>query len=143
MVPKIVKGIEEKTGGTIKKWGALGMCWGGKIISLTSGKGTLFSAVAEVHPAMVDPKDAEKITVPLCMLASGDEDKEAVKEFEKSLKVEHHVETFTDQVHVSQNASLLAVGSWDNVLTLISQGWMAARYARWSTSSDEGYTDLP
>lgn len=54
---------------------------------------------------MVDPKDAEKITIPLIMLASKDEDAEAVKNFEKTLKVEKHVETFGDQVH----------------------GWMAAR----------------
>jgi len=104
-IPKIVKEIEEKTGGTIKKWGGLGMCWGGKIISLTSTEGTVFSAVAEVHPAMVDPKDAEGITIPICMLASGDEDKEAVAAFEKNLKVKNHVETYHDQVH----------------------GWMAAR----------------
>lgn len=54
---------------------------------------------------MVDPKDAEGITVPMCMLASKDEDKDAVKKFEEALKVEKHVETFGDQVH----------------------GWMAAR----------------
>ena len=71
-----------------------------QIVSLTSGKGTPFSAVAEVHPAMVDPKDAENITVPICMLASKDEDADAVKSFEKALKVESHIETFSDQIHV-------------------------------------------
>lgn len=50
---------------------------------------------------MVDPKDAEGITVPICMLASKDEDTEAVKNFKNNLKVESHVETFDDQVHVS------------------------------------------
>lgn len=54
---------------------------------------------------MVDPNDAKGIAVPFCMLASGDEDAEAVKGFEKELKVPKHVETFGDQVH----------------------GWMAAR----------------
>ena len=68
---------------------------------MTSTEGTVFSAVAEVHPAMVDPKDAEGITVPICILASGDEDKEAVAGFEKNLKVKNHVETYHDQVHVS------------------------------------------
>ena len=57
--------------------------------------------MAEVHPAMVDPKDAESINVPACILASKDEDPEAVKAFEKNLKVEHYVETFSDQIHVS------------------------------------------
>ncbi|KAL9104873.1 MAG: hypothetical protein Q9187_008854, partial [Circinaria calcarea] len=106
-VPGIVKEITEKTGGIIQKWGALGMCWGGKILSLTSGPGTPFSAVAEVHPAMVDPSDAGRITVPLCMLASKDENPDDVKKFKEGLKVENHVETFGDQIH----------------------GWMAARYA--------------
>lgn len=69
---------------------------------MTAQSGTPFSAAAEVHPAMVDPKDAEGITVPVCMLASKDEDAEAVKNFEKNLKVASHVETFGDQIHVSQ-----------------------------------------
>lgn len=78
---------------------------GVQIVSLTSQQGTPFKAVAEVHPAMVDPNDAKGITVPVCMLASKDEDAEAVKGFEKELKVKSHVETFSDQIH----------------------GWMAAR----------------
>lgn len=54
---------------------------------------------------MVDPADAAKITIPMCMLASKDEDGEAVKAFEGKLGGEKYVETFGDQVH----------------------GWMAAR----------------
>ena len=50
---------------------------------------------------MVDPEDAKKIVIPMCMLASSGEDKEAVANFEKNLKTPHHVETFADQVHVS------------------------------------------
>ncbi|KAL8673240.1 MAG: hypothetical protein Q9168_002316 [Polycauliona sp. 1 TL-2023] len=103
-VPELVKKLGEKYTG-VTKWGSLGMCWGGKIVSLTSQSGTPFSASAEVHPAMVDPNDAKGITVPLCMLASGDENAEDVENFKKNLNVENHVETFGDQVH----------------------GWMAAR----------------
>jgi len=77
-----------------------------QIVSLTSQSGTSFTAAAEVHPAMVDPNDAKGITIPLCMLASKDEDADAVKKFESELKVPKHVEIFDDQVH----------------------GWMAARY---------------
>ena len=55
---------------------------------------------------MVDPADGEKITVPVCMLASKDEPADAVEKFKESLKVPSHVETFSDQIH----------------------GWMAARY---------------
>ena len=54
---------------------------------------------------MVDANDAKGIDIPLCMLASGDEDKDAVKGFEQNLKTAHHMETFPDQIH----------------------GWMAAR----------------
>ena len=125
-VPQLLTEIEKQATG-IKKWGSLGMCWGGKvrlfpiapaqglrtrltdpvvqIVSLTAQPGTPFSAVAEVHPAMVDPSDAKGIHVPLCMLASGDEDAQAVKDFSATLTVDKHIETFGDQVH----------------------GWMAAR----------------
>ena len=54
---------------------------------------------------MVDPNDAKGIKIPVCMLASKDEDPEAVKGFEDALTVSKHVERFDDQVH----------------------GWMAAR----------------
>ena len=54
---------------------------------------------------MVDPNDAKGITIPLCMLASGDEDAKAIDAFDKALTVPKHVETFGDQIH----------------------GWMAAR----------------
>ncbi|KAI9716823.1 MAG: hypothetical protein M1812_005163 [Candelaria pacifica] len=103
-VPKVVKAIESQFPG-IESWGVVGYCWGGKIVSLTSQQGTPFKAGAECHPAMVDPNDASAVTIPLMMLASGDENPDDVKNFEKNLKVKCHVETYPDQVH----------------------GWMAAR----------------
>ena len=54
---------------------------------------------------MVDAADAQDLTVPTIMLASGDEPAEDVKKFDDTLKVAKHVEIFEDQVH----------------------GWMAAR----------------
>lgn len=54
---------------------------------------------------MVDPADAEGVTVPFVLLASKEEPDDAVKKFEDALQVPKHVETFKDQVH----------------------GWMAAR----------------
>lgn len=74
-------------------------------MSLTSQEGTPFSVAAEAHPARVDPKDAKGIRIPLCMLASKDEDPEAVKAFGEALTGKKHIETYEDQVH----------------------GWMAAR----------------
>ncbi|KAI3477051.1 hypothetical protein L1887_61348 [Cichorium endivia] len=36
--------------------GLMGFCWGGKFSVLNGGAGTKFSSVAQVHPAMVDPR---------------------------------------------------------------------------------------
>jgi dienelactone hydrolase len=91
---------------SIKSWAILGYCWGGKVVELvTSSAANPFAAAAVAHPAMIDPKGAEKITVPFALLASGEDPAEDVKAFESGLNVPHHVETFKDQVH----------------------GWMAAR----------------
>lgn len=54
---------------------------------------------------MVEPSEAENISVPFILLASEEEPVDTIKEFESKLKVPNHVETFGDQVH----------------------GWMAAR----------------
>jgi hypothetical protein len=53
----------------------------------------------------VDANDASKITVPICILNSKEEDKEVAKQFVANLTVDKHFETFDDQNH----------------------GWMAAR----------------
>ena len=71
------------------------------MISLSSGQDTVFTAVSTAHPSMVDPKDAEAMTVPICMLASKDEPVDAVAAFKEALQVPAHVETFGDQNHVS------------------------------------------
>jgi len=97
-IPSLLKEIS-KSSPSIKTWGVVGFCWGGKIVSLTSGEGTPFTAAAECHPAMVDPSEAEGIKIPLCMLASKDEPKEDVEKFEGNLKGEKHVEIFGDQIH--------------------------------------------
>jgi len=48
-LPAILKGIEEVYGK--KTWGGVGYCWGGKVVSITSGEGTPFKAVAQTSPA--------------------------------------------------------------------------------------------
>jgi dienelactone hydrolase len=84
----------------------VGYCWGGKVVSMVNSTAdTQFRAAAECHPAMIDPADATKIKIPLCMLASKDENPEEVKQFAANLTGPKHVETFGDQIH----------------------GWMAAR----------------
>jgi dienelactone hydrolase len=36
---------------SVVSWGALGMCWGGKIVAITSGKDTPFKVTGSAHPA--------------------------------------------------------------------------------------------
>ncbi|ORY67347.1 dienelactone hydrolase [Pseudomassariella vexata] len=104
-VPDYFKAVAAKYP-EITTWGIMGFCWGGKIVSLvTSSDDNPFKAAVECHPAMVDPSEAEKIKVPLLMLASKDEPVEDVKKFEQNLTGPKQVETFDDQIH----------------------GWMAAR----------------
>jgi len=97
-IPGLIKAFNEHNS-SIKSWGVVGFCWGGKIVSLTSGKDTLYKAAAECHPAMVDPSDAENISIPLALLASKDEPEKDVRAFEGKLKGEKHVEIFGDQIH--------------------------------------------
>ncbi|PSN59196.1 dienelactone hydrolase [Corynespora cassiicola Philippines] len=104
-VPTIIRDITERIDGKITKWGALGFCWGYKIVAGQSGAGTPFVAAAGAHPSFISPEDATTITVPFCILPSKDEDHRACKEFESRLKVDKHIETFMDMPH----------------------GWMAAR----------------
>ena len=124
-VPDTVKEIE-KQHPEIKSWGIIGVCflhppglpgltdplrqfcWGGKITALSTktDSGNPFKVAAVCHPAMVDPEDAKAIEIPFCMLASGDENADEVKQFENNLKSpDKYSEVFGDQVH----------------------GWMAAR----------------
>ncbi|EEP81180.1 conserved hypothetical protein [Uncinocarpus reesii 1704] len=109
-LPRIPRVLEEANklapgGSGFKSWGIMGYCWGGKIASLASGKDTPFKAAVQCHPAMVDPKDAESVTIPMAMLASMDEDADTVLKYKENLKVPNHVETWSTQIH----------------------GWMAAR----------------
>jgi len=90
---------------SVASWALMGYCWGGKVTVLSSFEGTGFTASAIIHPAMVDPADAPKVTIPIAVLPSGDEDKDAVTKFGNDLKVKHTLEWFPDVIH----------------------GWMAAR----------------
>lgn len=106
-LPKIKDIVREasESNPNISSWGIMGYCWGAKIASLVAGQSTKFKAAVQVHPAMLDAADAEKVQIPMCVLASMDEAPDDVKSYEAGLKVTKHVETFSDQIH----------------------GWMAAR----------------
>ncbi|KAL1853135.1 hypothetical protein VTK73DRAFT_9080 [Phialemonium thermophilum] len=105
-VPDYLNALKQKYP-SIKSWAIIGYCWGGKVVALTIADPAKnpFSAAAQIHPAMVDPKDAEGVSIPMALLASKEEPTDKVAEFEKNLKGPRHVETFSDQIH----------------------GWMAAR----------------
>ncbi|ETS77822.1 hypothetical protein PFICI_09884 [Pestalotiopsis fici W106-1] len=117
-VPEYIKAVQSKHP-EIKDWAIMGFCWGGKVVSLTvSSPDNIFKAGVECHPAMVEPEDAKKIKIPLCMLASKDEPVEDVKKFEQNLSGPKHVESFSDQIH----------------------GWMAARSDLEDSRVKEEYT---
>ena len=78
--------ILRKTYPNVRRWGALGFCWGGKLVSLTCGADTPFVVGAQSSPGAVEPAEAEKVTVPMCMLASGGEEVEKVEAYKKGLE---------------------------------------------------------
>ena len=69
----------------MSSWGAFGLCWGGKVVVLLSGKDTPFTASGQVHPGKLDIEDAKKLTIPHILLASNGEDEKVVKEYEELL----------------------------------------------------------
>ncbi|THW15756.1 alpha/beta-hydrolase [Aureobasidium pullulans] len=97
-IPKVIDEIKSQNQ-SIQSWGIVGFCWGGKIVNLSSQKDTVFKAAAACHPAMVDPNDATGISIPIAMLPSKDEDKEAVEKWEQGVKTKHLVKWYNDQVH--------------------------------------------
>lgn len=98
-IPGIVKELTESKG--IAGWGALGLCWGGKVVTISAAAegGSGWKAAAQVHPAMVDPEEAKKIDIPFALLASGEEDPKAIAEFGASLKGEKVLDTYGDMIH--------------------------------------------
>ncbi|KAI4746452.1 alpha/beta-hydrolase [Aureobasidium sp. EXF-12298] len=97
-IPKVIDEIKSQNK-NIASFGIVGFCWGGKIVNLSSQKDTVFKAAAACHPAMVDPNDAAGISIPIAMLPSKDEDKEAVEKWEQGVKTKHLVKWYNDQVH--------------------------------------------
>ena len=70
-------------------------------MSLGTTEGTPFDVAAEVHPSALSPSDAPKITVPIVVLASGDEDVKIVKAFGEALKVPNFIDFYPEAPHVS------------------------------------------
>ncbi|KAI0975926.1 dienelactone hydrolase [Xylaria arbuscula] len=99
-LPGYVKALQQSNP-SIRSWGLVGYCWGGKVAELVTShpSSNPFAVAVACHPAMIDPFGADKIGVPYALVASMEETPETIKDFESRLKVPHHVETFSDQVH--------------------------------------------
>ncbi|KAG4304420.1 hypothetical protein PORY_002130 [Pneumocystis oryctolagi] len=71
----------------VESLGIFGFCWGGKLSVLSGGHyGDKLNCVAMVHPAMVDPKDAYNLKVPICSIISKDESIDLCNEFERIVR---------------------------------------------------------
>jgi dienelactone hydrolase len=92
---------DQQQHGRFERFVVMGYCWGAKIAVLASMEGTEFHAAVQVHPSGLDAADAPKVTVPMCMLASRDEDAAVVKAFDEALRVRKFVDTYADAPHVS------------------------------------------
>lgn len=104
MIGALLK-VRESLGGSdfghFEKFAVVGYCWGAKIAVLNCMADSKFDVAVMLHPSALDAADAPKITVPVCMLASKDEDASVVKAFEEALKVPKFTDTYKDAPHVS------------------------------------------
>ena len=74
-------------------------CWGGKLVTLTSGSNSPWVVAVSTSPAQVDPKDAKSVTIPFATLASREEPADATKAFHEALTTPKVLHTFDTQVH--------------------------------------------
>jgi len=58
----------------VEAWASLGICWGGKVTVVLSGKDSPWKVSGQVHPGGFAKEDADKITIPHIVLASNGED---------------------------------------------------------------------
>jgi hypothetical protein len=52
LLGEVVQAGKAKFSG-VDSWGAIGLCWGGKVAVLQSGSGSVFKVTAQVHPGWV------------------------------------------------------------------------------------------
>lgn len=103
----------------------IGYCWGAKVVSLSAGGETPFSVAAEVHPSMIDPVDGKNISIPIVILASGDEDAKEVQAFVDNIKGPKYFETYDKMPHVSPQVYTLSSSRLLMIYTRV--GWLRGR----------------
>ncbi|KAK0524200.1 hypothetical protein OC834_003692 [Tilletia horrida] len=106
--------------------GAYGFCWGGKVSILAGGEGTPFSAVAQVHPAMLSADDASALKVPVGNYPSGDEAQDDIDAFQKAVEGNSGVASQSDFKHYKDQ----------------HHGWAAARADLDKESNKKAYEDV-
>jgi dienelactone hydrolase len=87
---------------SVQKWGAFGLCWGGKIAVLASAEGSPFAVSGTAHPGGLDKEDALKLTIPHIVLASPGEPADVVSQYAEIFKNGHkvgEVETYHTMFH--------------------------------------------
>jgi len=110
----------------VKKLGAHGYCWGGKVVTLAALKeGSPLDAISSVHPAMLSVQDAKALSIPLGLFASKDESRE---EFDKVVNVLSE-KPFADKVDSKYYSNM-------------HHGWAAARGDLLDPDNKREYEDL-
>ncbi|KAI9733472.1 MAG: hypothetical protein M1818_007220 [Claussenomyces sp. TS43310] len=86
----------------VKGWGALGLCWGGKVVALASDHGP-FCVSGQAHPGAPTKDDAEKMTIPhICLAAPSDNKDGGIDGYGEAFGQEgsvSHVETYEKMHH--------------------------------------------
>ncbi|KAL4887694.1 Alpha/Beta hydrolase protein [Aspergillus karnatakaensis] len=87
---------------SVRKWGAYGLCWGGKVLALSSGRDAVWGATVQVHPGLMDKADAEALTIPHAILASNEEPADVLEFYDEAIRSKGHggfVETYQGMWH--------------------------------------------
>ncbi|KAI5809802.1 hypothetical protein DFH27DRAFT_476827 [Peziza echinospora] len=114
-VKSVLKSLksEESEWKGVEKWAVIGYCWGGKISTLVSGEGSEFVASVQVHPAFVTAENAQALTIPHFLYASGEEPAEAIEAFKTAL-ASHPNDAVREKSEVEVRSDMF-------------HGWMGAR----------------
>ncbi|KAE8152240.1 2-dehydropantoate 2-reductase [Aspergillus avenaceus] len=119
----------------VEKWGALGLCWGGKVAVLASGPGSPFVATGQVHPGRADAADAENLAVPHLVLASKDEPADAIRAYAEVIGkngIGGYVETYSTMWH-----------GWMGARAILDVDESLAEYRRGYTQAAEFFENTP
>lgn len=79
--------------------GVYGLCWGSKPATLACGKESLYNAMAQLHPSLLEAKDALELTVPLASFTSQEESPEKMQPFYKNLNANEAIAPLCSEHH--------------------------------------------